>query len=265
MKKTLYIFLSLSLFLGFILMSCGPSKRLLVSEAKNEALQKDHAGTIKMLDECNLHTDKLNGERQLLLLENAGYKDDLKFLSQESEMSMANQDKQLKRLLHIIQLQKESMENIKNSISTALLAFDSEDLSVFLKEGKVYVSLDESLLFKSGSDVVDSNGKEVLGSLAKVLNSIKDIEVMVEGHTDNIPVKTAKYKDNWDLSTARATSIVRILTNNYGFDPYRIRASGGGKYHPLNTNSDEYGRSANRRTEIIITPDLKELYSLTSY
>ena len=164
----------------------------------------------------------------------------------------------------IIQAQKNVMDKLKNSISDALLNYKTDELSVYIKDGNVYVSLQEKLLFKSGSDVVDPKGKEALKTLAKVLNTTKDITVMIEGHTDNVPIKTNLFKDNWDLSTARATSIVRLLTKDYGFDSNRITASGKGKFHPIKTNDTEAGRSGNRRTEVILSPDLNEIYNLLS-
>ena len=126
----------------------------------------------------------------------------------------------------------------------------------------MYVSLQEKLLFKSGSDVVDPKGIAALKSLALVLNDTKDINVQIEGHTDNIPIKTMLFKDNWDLSTARATAIVRILTKDNGFDSRRITSSGRGEFRPLNPNVSVEGRAGNRRTEVILSPDLNELYRL---
>jgi chemotaxis protein MotB len=118
------------------------------------------------------------------------------------------------------------------------------------------------LLFKSGSAVVDAKGKEALKTLANVLNSTPDITVMVEGHTDDVAIRSNLYKDNWDLSVARATAIVRIVSDEYGFNPIRITASGKGKFHPVQSNENEVGRAANRRTEIILTPNMSELFSL---
>ena len=145
---------------------------------------------------------------------------ELKELSAESKMTIADQAKRLKNLQNMIQAQKDVMSRLKNSIADALIKFKSDELSVYIKDGNVYVALQEKLLFKSGSDVVDPKGKEALKSLAVVLNNTKDINVMIEGHTDSIPIKTVMFKDNWDLSTARATSIVRILTVDNNFDPY---------------------------------------------
>jgi chemotaxis protein MotB len=124
------------------------------------------------------------------------------------------------------------------------------------------VSLQEKLLFKSGSDVVDPKGQEALGTLAKVLNSTSNINIMIEGHTDSIPINKVKFQDNWALSTARATSIVRILTKDYMVDPTTITAAGRSKFYPIKSNQTEEGRSANRRTEIILSPNLTELFKL---
>jgi chemotaxis protein MotB len=177
-------------------------------------------------------------------------------------MTIADQAKRLKNLQDIIQSQRDVMTNLKNSIADALMNYKTDELSVYIKDGNVYVSLEEKLLFKSGSDMVNPKGKEALKSLANVLNSTKDITVMIEGHTDNVPIKTNLFEDNWDLSTARATSIVRILTKDYGFDSNRITASGRGEFHPVKTNETTEGRASNRRTEIILSPDLNELYKL---
>jgi chemotaxis protein MotB len=177
-------------------------------------------------------------------------------------MTIADQAKRLKSLQDMIQAQKQVMTNLQNSIAKALMNYKADELTVYIKDGNVYVSLQEKLLFKSGSDVVDPKGKEALKTLADVLSKTSDITVMIEGHTDNVPIKTGQFKDNWDLSTARATSIVRILTKDDAFDPARISASGRGEFHPVKSNDTAEGRAGNRRTEVILSPDLKELYKL---
>jgi len=154
------------------------------------------------------------------------------------------------------------MLKLKNSLSDALMNYKTDELSLYIKNGNVYVSMAEKLLFKSGSDVVDPKGNEALKTLALVINNTNDISVMIEGHTDNVSIKNKLFQDNWDLSTARATSILRILSTDFGFDPNRITASGKGMYHPVQTNDTEEGRAANRRTEIILSPNLSEIYQL---
>ncbi len=234
----------------------------MASEARVDKLQKDNANTLGLLNDCNTQVKILTDDKTSLKNENALVQNSLKALSTESKMTIADQAKRLKTFQDMIQAQKDVMAKLKNSIADALMNYKTDELSVYIKDGNVYVSLEEKLLFKSGSDVVDPKGKEALKTLANVLNSTKDVTVMIEGHTDNVPIKTKQFKDNWDLSTARATSILRILTTDYGFDSNRITASGRGQFHPVKTNETTEGRAANRRTEIILSPDLNELYKL---
>jgi len=262
MIKTFRIIALQSLILGVLFTSCVPSGKLRTSEARVSQLQSDSVDIHGQLSDCNLIAKNLKDENFSIQNEYAMVKSDLKSLSSESKLTIADQAKRLKTLQDKIQSQKDVMLRLKNSISEALINYKTDELFVYIKDGNVYVSLEEKLLFKSGSDVVDAKGKEALKSLALVLNNTSDISVMVEGHTDNVPVKTKLFEDNWDLSTARATSILRILTKDYGFNPINITASGRGEFHPIKSNDTAEGRAGNRRTEIIITPDLNEIYML---
>lgn len=262
MKKTTQFLACLSLILSMVFTSCVSSKKFMASEAKVDKLQQDNASTLAQLNECNMQAKTLKNENTSLQNANASVINDLKVLSATSKMTIADQAKRLKTLQDIILSQKDIMTNLQNAIADALMNYNTDDLSVYIKDGNLYVSLPEKLLFKSGSDVVNPQGREALKSLANVLNKTEDITVMIEGHTDNVPIKTKQFKDNWDLSTARATSVVRILTTDYGFDPNRIIASGRGKFFPVKTNDTDEGRAGNRRTEVILSPDLKELYKL---
>ncbi|MCX6305930.1 MAG: OmpA family protein [Bacteroidetes bacterium] len=262
MKKAFYSFAFISLLMGVLFTSCVSNKKFLASEAKADKLQKDNAISLNKLIDCNSQVKSLTDEKSSLQNANASVENDLKILSTESKMTIADQAKRLKSLQNMIQAQKNVMANLKNSIADALLNYKADELSVYIKDGNVYVSLEEKLLFKSGSDMVNPQGKEALKTLAKVLNSTRDITVNIEGHTDNVPISTKLFEDNWDLSTARATSIVRILTKDNNFDPARITASGRGQFHPVKTNETAEGRAGNRRTEVILSPDLNELYKL---
>lgn len=262
MKKTNYFFTFTTLILCVLLTSCGPSKKLVASRAWVNQLQTDSANTHNQLNDCKTLVKNLSDEKTALLTENASVTNDLNALSSSSKMTIAEQANRLKTLQNMLQAQRDVMSNLKNSISDALMKYKTDELSVYIKDGSVYVSLQEKLLFKSGSDVVNPKGVLALKSLALVLNNTKDINVMIEGHTDNVPIKTKLFKDNWDLSTARATSIVRILTIDNGFNSSRITASGKGEFHPLKANDTAEQRSDNRRTEIILSPDLNELYKL---
>ncbi len=158
--------------------------------------------------------------------------------------------------------QTAALSGLRKRIADALVNFKSDELSVTQKDGKVYVSLSEKLLFKSGSAEVDPKGKEAIGQLATVLKANSDIGVLVEGHTDSIPIASGRFKDNWELSTARATSIVRLLTVDHDLRPQSVTAAGRSEFVPVASNTDADGRARNRRTEIILTPDLKELFEL---
>jgi chemotaxis protein MotB len=182
-------------------------------------------------------------------------------LLSKSKQELINQQARLKDLQDLMDRQKKAISEIKKKMSDALEGFKSSELSVSIKNGKVYVSLQENLLFPSGSAVVNPKGKLALGKLAEVLNQNPDITVDIEGHTDSIPIH-GKYQDNWDLSLARSASIVRILTTDYKVDPMRVIASGHSQYDPVQPNSSPEGRALNRRTDIILSPKLDQLYQL---
>ena len=227
-----------------------------------DLVQKENAEAYNKLNVCNDQVKTLETEKSALAEEYSSVQKDLSLLSSQSKMTISDQARRLRTLQDIIQAEKDIILRLKNSIADALMNYKTDELYIYIKDGSVYVSLEEKLLFKSGSDVVDIKGKEALKSLASVLNSTKDIFVVVEGHTDDVPIKNKLFQDNWDLSTSRASSILRILTVDYGFDPTRITASGKGKYHPVKANDTEEGRAANRRTEIILSPNLSEIYQL---
>src|SRR5450432_1974356 len=182
-------------------------------------------------------------------------------LLSKSRQDLISQQVKLEHLQALMDKQKAAIEEIRKKMTNALVGFKSNELSVAIKNGKVYVSLQENLLFPSGSAVVNPKGKEALGKLAEVLNQNPDITVDIEGHTDSIPIR-GKYQDNWDLSLARSASIVRILTYDYKVDPVRVIASGHSQYDPVQTNSTPEGRALNRRTDIVLSPKLDELYKL---
>ncbi len=253
MKKYLVI---LSAFL-LVFASCVPKKKLLSEQKHVHELQNDSSGTHRKLSECNSQVASLEKDKSDL----QNNVNNLSANYQSSNMTVAQQAKRLKDMEALIQAQKDVMNKLKKTVADALINFKPDELSVYLKDGKLYVSLQEKLLFKSGSAVVDPKGKEALQTLAAVLINTPNITVDVEGHTDTVPI-TGKYEDNWALSVARATSIVRILTNEYSVDPHTIIASGRSKYYPVADNTTPEGRSKNRRTEIILSPDLTELFKL---
>lgn len=177
--------------------------------------------------------------------------------------SLAEREKKVNELETVLANKDKAVQDLKARISNALLNFKENDLSVKVQNGKVYVSLAEQLLFGSGSIEVDPKGVGALQQLAKALKDQRDINIMVEGHTDNVPIskKSAYMQDNWDLSVMRATSITKILVNG-GVAPKQIVAAGKGEFSPLLANDSPQNKQKNRRTEIIITPDLDELFKL---
>jgi chemotaxis protein MotB len=180
----------------------------------------------------------------------------------DKERLLKEREQKLKELQDIVN-RKDSIANaLNNIVKNALMGFKDDELSVELKNGKVYVSMSDKLLFKSGSAAVEDKGKSALKSLADVLNRNNDIDILIEGHTDSIPIKTAIYKDNWDLSVARATSIVRILSEENKVNPKRLTASGKSEFFNVAPNSNPEGRARNRRTEIILSPKLDELFNM---
>ena len=169
----------------------------------------------------------------------------------------------MQELERIIGRQDSTVNYVRQKVADALLGFTGKGLTVNMRDGKVYVSLENSLLFAPGSWDVAPNGKIALENLAEVLAENQDISILVEGHTDNDPYRGAnQVRDNWDLSVMRATNVVKILTTNTSLDPKRITAAGRGEYVPLVDNDSAANKAVNRRTEIILTPDLSELANL---
>lgn len=181
----------------------------------------------------------------------------------EKESLIKAQAEKLAGLQDVLDAQEKQMSELKERISQALLGFQDKGLTVTTQNGKVYVSMDEKLLFPSGSWTVNPEGCAAIGEIGRVMAANPDIHIMVEGHTDNVPLKgKGDVKDNWDLSVKRATSIVRILLQNPDVEPKNVSAAGRGEYFPLVDNDDAAGRAKNRRTEIILTPDLDRIYQL---
>lgn len=173
------------------------------------------------------------------------------------EGDLAERNKRIMELESMVNTQEQRMSSVRETLRSTLRGFSSEDLSVTEKFGKIYVSLSQNLLFRSGSDRVDPKGVQALTQLARALNQNPDVEIMVEGHTDT----DGSASTNWDLSVQRATSVVKVLTSN-GVDPTRIIASGRAFYLPVAPNDSEANKAKNRRTEIILSPKLDQLYEL---
>jgi len=178
-------------------------------------------------------------------------------------IDLLEREKKVEELEKVLADKEKVVLELKEKVNNALLSFKDNGLTVEVKNGKVYISLAEQLLFQSGSIEIDSKGISALKQLAGAIKDSKDINIMVEGHTDNVPISnTSRYmNDNWDLSVMRATTIIRVLINS-GVAPDQIMAAGKGEFDPIIGNSSDVNKQRNRRTEIILTPKLDELFEI---
>jgi chemotaxis protein MotB len=208
--------------------------------------------------ESSLDLLKLQSESALKerIMENEGL---LKKIA-ERENELADRMARVEELEGLIARQKQAMRNLKERLSDALLNFEDKGLTVEARDGKVYVSMENKLLFKSGSWTVEAAGQNAIKSLAGVLAENPDIAILIEGHTDNVPYRgKGPLKGNWDLSTKRATAIVNQLLENPDILPQNLTAAGRGEYLPIAPNSTRSGRAANRRIEVVLSPQLDEI------
>ena len=267
--------------------SCVSKKVLKGEQVRYIELQSAYNKLQSQLKDCN--DLSAEGLRNKAALENeiASLKKQVDFLNSNNSQAL----KQLENLSVISSSQaesiKKSLDNIgakdqyiqglqsalnrKDSLNLALVTnlkgaignLDDKDINIKVDKGVVYIDISDKLLFKSGSYDVSDRAKEVLGKVALVLKNQPDIEFMVEGHTDNVPYKgNGLLNDNWDLSVKRATSVIRILQNQYGLDPSKMAAAGRSQYLPIADNNTAEGKAANRRTRIVILPQLDQFFKL---
>lgn len=241
------------------------------------ALQQQNADLSRSRDELTKSRDQLQAEKSALLQSStrtqASLSADLMNKSNQvsqlnqtlgsTEQDLAGKNARVAELQRVLDEKDAATKALRQKVADALLGFNSKDLQVNVKNGKVYVSLSEQLLFKSGATKVDPAGQDALVKLANALTGNKDINILVEGHTDNVPIKGVVNgaRDNWDLSVLRATEITRLLTAA-GIDPTQITPSGRGQYLPVAANDTPQDKALNRRTDIILTPKLDELFSI---
>lgn len=259
--------------------SCVTKKKFLLAEnGRIEALSRGDK-LQGQLNECHNEMDKMRGQidslqqdtnrqgnsirhYQQLLSSNMNEQEKLNALLGEKLKELDEREKTIQELQGMIDQQNATVQSLLNSVKDALLGFSSDELTVREQNGKVYVAMSDKLLFQSGSAKLDKRGEEALGKLAEVLNKQTEIDVCIEGHTDNKPIHTAQFKDNWDLSVIRATSVARILIEKYKVNPLQIQPSGRGEYMPVADNETAEGRAKNRRTEIIMSPKLDKLFQM---
>jgi chemotaxis protein MotB len=244
--------------------SCVPTRRWKAAQADAQTLRDDSAcfatqiaSQQSTIGQLKQQIGDLNKKVEDLTNQAGNQQNQLNMTKEQ----LADRQRRLVALQALMDQQKKAIQDIRKKMTDALVGFNSSDLTVAIKNGKVYVSLSENLLFPSGSATVNPKGKDALGKLAQALNSDQDITVDIEGHTDSVPIR-GRYQDNWALSVARSTAIVRILTTDYQVDPTRVIASGHSSYEPIQSNSTPDGRAQNRRTDIILSPKLDELFKL---
>jgi len=243
------------------------NKELAKTKSEREKVQADYAALNKKMDvlqdsysaleKNSSESLKANMAKNRELLGQLGAKEKALALEQ-AQLNKNNQ--RLQELEALIAAKEESMQKLKETLSKALNSFEGKGLTVEQKNGKVYVSMENKLLFKSGSWAVGSEGKNAVVEVGKVLGDNPDISVLIEGHTDDVPYGgSGPIADNWDLSTKRATAIVAILSENKAVNKQNLTAAGRGEFSPLATNTTAEGKAKNRRIEIILTPRLDEI------
>ncbi|REE80881.1 chemotaxis protein MotB [Lutibacter oceani] len=273
MKKSFVLVLIVSI----VLSSCVSQKKYTELEDNFNSKSKELVDVKADLMKC-----RIEGESKISSLEQQvdglkkdkektlEYVDNLTVLSKSSMDNIKETLAQMGKKDEYIQHIQKAMTR-KDSINLALGfqlksvlkdGFNDEDIQVDVEKTVVYISIADKLLFKSGSATISSDAKRVLGKVAEVIGAQQDLEVMVEGYTDNKPISTAGIKDNWDLSVKRATSVIRVLQNDFNIKPERLIAAGRSEYKPLETNDTVDGRARNRRTRIVLMPKLEQFFDL---
>lgn len=233
-----------------------------INSMQNE--YKESQNTVNSLKERLDHikstnTNLLDRLADLSVISKAGAKNLKKTLQSLNKKSVYI--KELNKNIHI----KDSIAlALVTNLKSSLANVNDEDIQIEVRDGVVYISLSDKMLYRSGSYQVDQDAKVVISKIAKILKDHKHLDIMVKGYTDNVPIATNCIKDNWDLSVLRATSVVRMLQEDYGVAPQRLTAAGRGEYAPKASNETAEGRSLNRRTEVILLPNLEEFFSLVN-
>jgi len=217
---------------------------LALAQDQNTFLKQNSNQALKQLENLSVITNS-QAESIKKSMENMGMKDNMIFSLQTS---LAQRDS----------LNMALVMNLKGAVGN----LDDKDINIKVDKGVVYIDISDKMLFKSGSYNITDRASEVLGKVAMVLKNQKDIEFMVEGHTDNVPFKRGELVDNWDLSVKRATAVIRVLQEKYGLNPAKMTAAGRSEYQPLNPNDSAEDRATNRRTRIVILPQLDQFFKL---
>ena len=275
MKKSL-ILIAVS---ALILSSCGSKKELVECQTTNKTLNESLQAAKEDLAAKNARIASLEEQQRGMqqLLKNAEEKYAKLQASLDKSLTNASQNNiSIEKLVdqinesnqyirHLVEVKSKSDSLnmvLTNNLTRSLSKEELKEVDVQVLKGVVYISLADNMLYKSGSYEINDRAAETLSKIAKIIKDYKDYDVLIEGNTDNVPIKRENIRNNWDLSCLRASSVVQALQNDYGVDPKRLTAGGRGEYNPLQPNTTELGKQRNRRTQIIITPKLDEFMDL---
>ncbi len=276
MKKSVFL---IALAVGLMMTSCASKKDLANCQTENKSLTEKLQDAREDLAGKNARIQALEEQQRGLqqALKNAEAKYDALQQSLDKSLTNASQNNiSIEKLVdqinesnqyirHLVEVKSKSDSLnmvLTNNLTRSLSQDELKEVDVQVLKGVVYISLADNMLYKSGSYEINSRASQTLSKIAKIIKDYKDYDVLIEGNTDNVPIKKTNIRNNWDLSTLRASSVVQALQNDYGVDPKRLTAGGRGEYNPIASNDTELGKQRNRRTQIIITPKLDEFMDL---
>lgn len=274
MRKSLFI---PTILLGTLtLASCVSKKQYAQLQDNYNKLQTNYNQSQIDLSSCNTRTKSLEDMLAQERASNEALKKSLATLQGSLDKSITQGNVNISKLVDEINSSNKYIQHLvntknksdslnvvlTNNLTRSLSREELRDVDIQVLKGVVYISLADNMLYKSGSYEISDRAGETLSKVAKIINDYKDYDVLIEGNTDNVPIKRENIRNNWDLSTLRASSVVQALQNQYGVNPKRLTAGGRGEYNPIADNTSENGKMRNRRTQIIITPKLDEFMEL---
>ena len=270
MKKSVFMF-SLAV-VSLMMTSCVSKKELVACQEENKALQANYVDVKEQLAAANARATSLEQQMKQQARSTAALQRSLDKSLTNANQNNVSIDKLVdqinesnKYIRHLVDVKSKSDSLnmvLTNNLTRSLSKEELKEVDVQVLKGVVYVSLNDNMLYKSGSYEISDRAGETLSKIAKIITDYKDYDVLIEGNTDNVPITRENIRNNWDLSCLRASSVVQALQTKYGVDPKRLTAGGRGEYNPLTSNATDAGKSRNRRTQIIITPKLDEFMEL---
>ncbi len=270
MKKNVFMF-SLAV-VSLMMTSCVSKKELVACQEENKALQANYVDVKEQLAAANARATSLEQQMKQQARSTAALQRSLDKSLNNANQNNVSIDKLVdqinesnKYIRHLVDVKSKSDSLnmvLTNNLTRSLSKEELKEVDVQVLKGVVYVSLNDNMLYKSGSYEISDRAGETLSKIAKIITDYKDYSVLIEGNTDNVPITRENIRNNWDLSCLRASSVVQALQTKYGVDPKRLTAGGRGEYNPLTSNATDAGKSRNRRTQIIITPKLDEFMEL---